>query len=158
MLLTIIAIILMLIGLAGVLVPFLPGVPVVWLGFWLFAYQSHWEKISLQITLIFLALTVLSVILEFALPLMGAKKYRASKQGLIGAALGLLIGPFVGGPFGLIIGPLLGAIIGEFVAGKKQDQALQSGLGTFVGFMVSILLRLVLVFVMIGFFAIAILR
>ena len=158
MILAILSIILMLIGLAGVLVPFLPGVPVAWLGFWLFAYQSHWEKISLQTTLIFLALTVLSVILEFALPLLGAKKYRASKHGLIGAALGLVIGPFVAGPFGIVIGPLLGAIIGEFIAGKKQEQALQSGLGTFVGFMVSIILRLVLVLIMIGFFAVAILR
>lgn len=154
MLLLILAIILMLVGLAGVILPFLPGVPVAWVGMFLFAYQTKFEIISFRAMMIFLALTVLSVLLEFALPVLGAKKYKASSLGLLGAALGLIIGPFIFNLVGVIVGPLLGAIIGELIAGKR-DQAIQSGWGTFVGFMVSIVLRIVLVLVMFGYLIVA---
>ena len=152
MILLIVSLLLMLIGLAGVLLPFLPGVPIAWLGLFVYDYGTGFDVLPQYTSLVFFILTVISIALEFALPILGAKKYKASKYGLLGAALGLLIGPFVAGPVGVIVGPLLGAIIGEYIAGKKSGQAFQSGFGTFVGFMVSVVLRLVLVFVMMGYF------
>lgn len=151
MALTIVSIVLMLIGLAGVLLPFLPGVPIAWLGLFIYDYGTDFSVLPEYTSLIFFILMVLSVIMEFALPLMGAKKYKASKQGLIGAAIGLIVGPFIFSIIGVIIGPLIGAVVGEYIAGKEK-QAIPSGIGTFVGFAVSMASRMVLVLVMIGFF------
>lgn len=155
MMLLIISILIMLVGFAGVLLPFLPGVPLAWLGFFIYDYGTHFQVLPHYASLIFFILMVLSVVMEFALPILGAKKYQASKKGLIGAALGLLIGPFVFNIIGVIIGPLIGAIIGELLAGKQQ-QAFRSGLGTFIGFMISMISRMVLVLVMIGVFVVSI--
>lgn len=155
MTLLIISILIMLVGLAGVLLPFLPGVPLAWVGFFIYDYGTNFEVLPHYASLIFFILMVLSVIMEFALPILGAKKYQASKKGLVGAALGLLIGPFVFNIVGVIIGPLIGAIIGELLAGKQQ-QAFRSGLGTFIGFMISMISRMVLVLVMVGVFAVAV--
>lgn len=155
MTLLIISILIMLVGLAGVLLPFLPGVPLAWLGFFIYDYGTHFQVLPHYASLIFFILMVLSVVMEFALPIIGAKKYQASKQGLIGAALGLLIGPFIFNIIGVIIGPLIGAVIGELLAGKQQ-QAFRSGLGTFIGFMISMISRMVLVLVMVGVFFVSI--
>ena len=151
MTLLIIVILLMIIGLAGVLLPFLPGVPLAWLGFFIYAYSTDFKEISLTTTLVFLGLTILSILLEFALPLLGAKKYHASKHGMAGAAMGLAIGPFLLGPIGIVAGPFVGAVAGEFLNGNKKH-ALMAGGGTFVGFLLSLLLKLILTLVMIGFF------
>lgn len=150
MTLIIIGLILMLVGFAGVILPFLPGVPLTWLGLLLYAWGMHFELISGTTIVIFLVLTIASMVMEFLLPVFGAKRYQASKYGVWGAIIGLIVGPFVFNAIGIIIGPLVGAIVAELLAGKKH-QAWKSGTGVFVGFMVSIVLRVVLVLVMFGF-------
>ena len=156
MILLVVSILIMLIGLAGVVLPIAPGVPLAWLGFFIYDYGTHFAVVPHYASLVFLILMILSVVMEFALPIFTAKKLNASKNGLIGAVVGLFVGPFIFSFFGVIIGPLLGAIIGELIAGK-QSQAFRSGLGTFIGFMISMALRTVLVLVMIGFFFVSIL-
>ena|SRR3989344_5825592 len=148
--LVILGIVLLVIGLIGVLAPFLPGVPLAWLGMMLYAYGTHFRIISKTAVLVFFVLSVLSIALEFILPLLGAKSYKASKQGMIGAMIGLIVGPILFNVVGLILGPLVGAIIGEFLAGKHKDP-LKAGWGVFVGFMLSLVLKFVLVLTMIGY-------
>ena len=152
--LLIVSIVFMLIGLAGVLLPFVPGVPLAWLGLFIYAYGTDFTTVSLQTVLIFLGLTIASVLLEFALPLLGAKKYKASKHGILGAAIGLLVGPLLFNVFGLVVGPFVGAVAGEYLGGHHKH-ALQSGTGTFIGFMLSLALKFVLTLVIIGYFVFA---
>lgn len=147
----ILAIVLMAVGLAGVVLPFVPGVPLVWLGLFIFASATGFKTISLVTVLIFLVLTIALTVLDFLAPLWGAKKYQASKCGMIGAFLGAIAGIFIFGVWGIISGPFLGAFVGELIAGQSKKQAFKSALGTFLGFLIGTLVRLIVVLIMFGF-------
>jgi len=147
----ILSIVLMVVGLAGVVLPFVPGVPLVWLGLFIFASATGFKTISLLVVIIFLILTVALTALDFLAPMWGAKKYRASKWGVIGSFLGAIVGIFTLGVWGIIIGPFLGALVGELIAGRGKKQAFKSALGALVGFLVGTLVRLIVVLIMFGF-------
>jgi uncharacterized protein YqgC (DUF456 family) len=151
----IICAVLILIGLAGVIMPYLPGVPVAWLGLFIYAIGTDWERLSVTTVVVFGAITVLALLVDFIAPLLGAKKYKASKWGIIGASIGLFLGIIIFQIWGIILGPLLGALIGELIAGKSTDIAFKSALGTFIGFIFGTLMKLVLVLVMAGFFIVS---
>ena len=148
---TIFAFIFVLLGLAGVIAPFLPGAPLAWVGLFIYAFAFSFEKISLTTLFIFLALTLASFVLDFAAPLLGAKKYKASKYSILGASLGLVFGIMTLGPVGIIAGPFLGALIGEIMAGKKFELALKPALGALAGILINSLLKIILVLTMLGF-------
>jgi uncharacterized protein YqgC (DUF456 family) len=144
--------ILLVAGLGGAIVPALPGVPLAWLGLFIYALATGFERISIAAIVVFFVLMLFTLILDITAPLLGAKKYRASKFGIIGAFLGFVVGIFVLGLWGIILGPLLGAFLGELIARGKPKQALGSALGTFLGFIAGTLFKTVLVLVMVGFF------
>ncbi len=154
----IISAILMLIGLAGVVLPILPGLPVAWVGLFIFAYGTGFQYLSPQTVLIFLGLTIASMFLEFILPLIGAKYYHASKYGIIGATVGMFIGPFAIGPLGIVIGPLVGAIVGEYYRHRQSKQALKSGFGVFAGFIFAMIVKLGISLSMLAIFAMALFK
>lgn len=99
--------ILLIVGLLGVILPVLPGIPLAWLGLFIYAIGTGFERISITTIVIFFIVTVLMLVLDFIAPMVGAKKYRASKIGIFGAFLGFIAGIFVLGFWGLILGPLL---------------------------------------------------
>lgn len=148
----ILAILFMIAGLLGVILPFLPGVALAWFGLCLYAIATGFETISLTIVLVFLGLTIIVLSLDFLAPLIGAKKYKASKLGVLCAFIGSVIGIITMGPLGIILGPVIGAFIGELIAKKERKQAFNSALGVVVGLFLGILLRLVIVLIIIGFF------
>lgn len=138
-------------GLLGVILPFLPAVPLAWLGILIFAISTNFEKISLVAVLVFLGLMVLTFVLDFVAPMIGAKKYKASKQGILGAFLGSVFGIFFFGFLGIIIGPFVGAALGELVAKRDSEYALKSAFGAFVGFLFGSLIKIILILIMAGF-------
>ncbi len=150
-LLFIFSLVIMFVSLAGVVLPFLPGAPLAWFGILIFAVGTRFEKISLVSIIVFLCLTMLTWVLDFIIPLIGAKKYKASRYGILGASLGFLLGTFIFGPMGIIIGPLLGAVAGELLAKRPPGQAAKSAWGTFLGFLASSLIKITLIFIMMGF-------
>ncbi len=143
---------LLLIGLAGIFLPFLPGVPLAWLGIFIYAYAKDFTPISLKTVLIFLGLTAFTLVVDFAAPMIGAKRYHASKFGVLGSSLGLLLGLIILGPIGIIAGPFVGALLGELIAGRKSQEAIHSATGALIGFLAGSLIKLIIVLVMIGFF------
>jgi hypothetical protein len=149
-LIIVISSILMIAGVAGVILPFLPGVLLVWLGFFIYAAATSFESISLVSVLVFLVLSIIASSLDLLAPVVGAKKYKAGKEGIIGAFLGSLVGVAIFGFWGVILGPAIGAVLGEFVS--KRNLSFVPVLGTVFGFFASIIIRLVLSFVIIGFF------
>ncbi len=149
--LAIISSFIILLGLAGIILPFVPDILLSWFGFFVFGFGSGFELISLNTILIFLGLSLLVFIFDFLAPIIGAKRYQASKLGLAGASLGLFLGIVLFGPFGIILGPLLGTLAGEFLAEKELCQVFKSAKGIIFGFLLAVVLKIVLIFVMFGF-------
>ena len=144
--------ILMLVGLAGVILPFLPGVPLAWAGLFIYALVTGFDKISVPTVVIFFILMLLTLALDFLAPMLGAGKYRAGKWGIAGVFIGFIVGIFVFGPWGLILGPFLGALVGELIGKRNAGQAIKAAFGAVIGFLAGNLLKIVLIFVMLGFF------
>ena len=144
--------ILILVGLVGIFAPILPGIPIAWLGFFIYAIGTGFERISILTVVIFFVLMALILLLDLLAPALGAKKYKASKFGMLGAFLGSIIGLIAFGFLGIILGPIIGAFIFELIAKRKPDIAFKAALGTFVGFIVGALVKLVYILIMAGFF------
>ncbi len=141
----------LLLGLLGIFLPILPSITLAWLGFLLFAYATAFAAITLKLVLVFLGLTVLVMILDVVAPMIGAKKYRASKYGIAGSFFGLILGIMFLGPIGILLGPFAGAFLGEYLGGRKPEEAVQSAKGTIIGFLAGSLVKIALVLVMLGF-------
>jgi len=150
--LTIFTFLLLGVGLLGVFVPFLPGVPLAWFAVFLYALLTDFATISLTTVLILLGVTLLTVVVDIIAPLIGAKRHHATRHGLLGASIGFFLGMFLFPPVGIIIGPFAGAFVGEVMGGKKAGRALESARGTFIGFLAGVIFKIVAVLVIAGFF------
>jgi uncharacterized protein YqgC (DUF456 family) len=142
--LAIIGLILVLVGFAGSILPVIPGPPISWIGFLLLRWTDyiHRGAEGYRNTLwILLFFVVLVTILDYAVPVLGTKKYGGSKRGVWGATLGVVAGLFFGPP-GIILGPFLGAYLGEISGGKKDREALRAAWGSFVGFLMGVGMKL----------------
>ncbi len=152
---TIIFIIVLLImfgGLSGVILPVIPSTPLIWLGIFIYAVCDRFESISWLLLLIFAVLTIISVVLDYFGGVIGAKKFGATKWGIIGSIFGCIGGFITGGIIGIIIGPFLGAVLLELVFGKDLRGAFKSGVGTLVGFIGGAITKLAIGVIMIGIF------
>ena len=129
-------------GLIGCILPVIPGPSISFLSLIILSYAKNWEPFSSTFLIIMTGLTILVTILDYVVSAGGAKKYGASKSGVVGAVTGMLIGVFMFPPWGMIMGALIGAFAGELLAGKKGRKALQVGFGVFVGIMVGTGLKL----------------
>ncbi len=148
------SVVLVMIGLAGLILPALPGLPLVFAGMLLAAWAGGFEVIG-WVTLVVLGLlTLLSVGVDIFATLVGAKRVGASRKALIGAVLGTVVGIFFG-PLGILIGPFVGALLGELWHGRVLGQAARVGLGTWLGILLGTVLKLGLAFTMLGLFAFA---
>ena len=99
-------------------------------------------------------LAALAWVLEYVAGLLGARKAGASREALIGAAAGTVAGLFMG-LVGVLFMPLVGAAIGEFMARRDHGQALRVGTATWLGLMVGMVAKVVLAFMMVGIFIVA---
>ena len=152
----VLAALLMLGGLAGAVLPALPGIPMVFGGIWLAAAVDGYRHLGWWWLLIIGVLGTIGVVVDFVAGMLGAKRVGASARALWGAALGTLVGMFFGIP-GLLFGPFLGALGGELASGTSVLRSAHVGIGTWVGLLVGTLVKLVISFVMIGLFGVAML-
>ena len=134
---------LQLVGLIGCVLPWLAGPPLNFVGLILLSIAKGWKPFSPTFLVVMGGLTVLTMVLDYAMPLAGARRFGASKRGFWGAVIGMLVGAFVFPPFGLILGAFVGAVIGELSAGKDESSALRAGWGVFVGTMAAMAVKLV---------------
>lgn len=149
----IVAAVLVLVGLAGVVLPALPGLPVVFAGLLLAAWAGGFEQIHVATLVVLGLLTLLSFGVDFWATAHGARRVGASRKALVGAVLGTFAGLFVFPPFGLFVGPFAGALLGELLHGREWRKAAKVGFGTWLGIVLSIVLKLGLAFAMLGLFA-----
>lgn len=153
---TILAIILSLAGVAGSVLPVLPGIPLIFIGVFIYALVDGFHQVSLLMVLIYGLLAVLALGLDYLAQAYGAKRFGASKWGIVGAIVGVLLG-FTFGLIGIIVLPFVGALIGELLTGKTHRQAIKAGLGSVIGFLGGAWLKFVLGLVMAIVFIIKIL-
>ena len=130
----------MIAGLAGCVLPFLPGPPIAYLGL----VFLHYTPTQLIIWLLIVAVVQ---VLDYFTPMLGSKYSGGSKWGNWGCIIGTLVG-LLFLPWGVILGPFLGAVIGELLGNKEFSQALKSGVGSLIGFILGTLLK----FVVCGYF------
>lgn len=144
----------MLAGIAGSLLPALPGLPVSWIGLLLLYFvkgieTDYWV---LGTTLI---VATLILIADYIIPAQGTKRFGGSQYGIWGTNIGMIIGFFIPVPFGFIIGAFVGALIGELIYNRENtERALKAATGSFVGFLASTFLKTVAAVVYLGLFLI----
>lgn len=141
-------------GLAGTVVPILPGVPLVFAGMWLAAATDHYQHVGTFTLIILGALTVFALLIDFVASIAGARRVGATRRAIWGASIGMLVGIFFGLP-GLLLGPFVGALIGELSSGSTMHQATRVGIGTWIGLLFGTLAKIALCFTMLGVFALA---
>lgn len=146
--------VLVVVGIAGTVLPALPGLPLVFAGMLLASWASDFEKVGWVMLVVLGLLTALSMGIDFAATAMGAKRVGASKLAIIGS----IIGTFAGLAFGLVgvfVGPFVGALVGELIHTRQLAQATKVGIGTWIGIIVGTVLKFGLAFAMVGLFALA---
>ena len=149
--LLILAILLVIVGLAGTVLPALPGVPLIFGGLLLIAYLDDFSKVGVVTLVILGVLAVIAFGVDYVAAMMGAKRAGASRLAVIGATLGTIGGLFFGF-VGIIIGPFAGAAVGEFIARKDALQAGKVGFATWLGIVIGTAAKLGIAFLMIGLF------
>lgn len=145
---------LILVGLAGTILPALPGVPLVFAGMFIAAWAGDFVHIGWPTLTILGILCILAVLIDFIAGVLGAKKVGASRWALIGAAIGTVVGLFAG-IVGLLLGPFIGALLGELIAGSNLRRSTIVGVGAWLGFLFGTLAKIALCFTMLGVFALA---
>lgn len=126
-------------GLAGCLLPVLPGPPLAYAGVLLLHLTERVQYSAAQL-LVWLGIVVVVQVLDYVVPVLGSKYSGGSKWGNRGCLVGTVVGLFFM-PWGIIVGPFLGAFIGELLDGRETMQALKSGFGSLVGFLVGTVLK-----------------
>ncbi len=131
------------IGLIGCFLPILPGPPLSFIGL-IFLDLTEKSPFSAEMLWTWAAITIVVTALDYIVPVVGTKRYGGSKRGVWGSTIGLIIGLFMFPPFGIIIGPFVGAFIGELSSGKTtNERALRAALGSFIGFLVGTIFKLI---------------
>jgi len=138
-------------GLAGTVLPALPGTALVLAGIALGAWIDDFTRVGPWALGAVAAMAVLAWVLDYVAALLGARRAGASRQALIGAALGTVVGLFMG-LVGVLFMPLVGAAAGEYLAQRDQRQAMRVGVATWLGLLAGLLAKVVLAFMMIGVF------
>jgi uncharacterized protein len=137
----IIGLLVAIIGLIGCVIPAIPGPPLNFLSLVILELGIK-DAFSAEFYITWGIITVVVTILDYILPVIGARAYRSSKYGIWGSVIGMILGIVFFPPFGMIIGLFLGAVIGELIAGKEHLEALKVGTATFVASILMILAKL----------------
>lgn len=142
------------IGLAGAVLPALPGVPLVFAGLWLGAWIDDYSRVGVPTLVVLGVLVVIAVLIDFLASALGAQRVGASRQAIWGSVLGTMVGLFFGLP-GIILGPFVGAVVGELSARSGVSQAANVGLATWLGLLFGTIAKLALSLAMLGIFLFA---
>ena len=141
-------------GLAGAVLPVLPGAALVLAGTVLGAWIDDFQRVGGWTIGVLVALALLSWGLDYVAAVLGAKKAGASKQALLGAAVGTVAGLFLGF-VGVLVLPFVGAAVGEYLARRDHRGAVRVGVATGLGLVIALVAKVVIAFVMIGVFVVA---
>jgi uncharacterized protein YqgC (DUF456 family) len=136
-------------GLAGLVLPALPGAPLLFGGFFLAAWIEDFAYLGTGTLITLGVLAGLTFVVDFAAGAFGARRYGASGRAVLGATIGAVVGIFFG-LVGVLIGPFVGAVIGELSVRRDLPAAGRAGLGATLGLAIGTAAKLALGFTMLG--------
>lgn len=131
-------------GIAGCVLPILPGAPLGYAGLLLLHFTGRADFSMTQLVTWLIIVVILQVV-DFITPLLGSKYTGGSEFGNRGCVAGTLIGMFFL-PWGIIVGPFFGAVAGEMLGGSDLSHAIRAGIGSLIGFLVGTLLKVIVCF------------
>ena len=152
----ILAALLVVAGFAGVVLPVLPGAPLVFAGLVVAAWAENFQYVGVWTLVVIGVLMGLTYVVDFVAGIAGVKRVGASKWAVWGAAIGTVVGVFFGIP-GILLGPFVGAVAGELFARRSLEkqslaQAGRAGVGAWIGFIIGTLGKLAILCTMVGVF------
>lgn len=150
----ILAVVLVIAGFAGSILPVMPGVPMVLIGLLLMAWLDGFIHVGWTTMFWLTGLAILSVIIDFLATAEGARRFGAGRYAILGAALGLLVGIFFGLP-GILFGPFVGAVAGHMLSKANIDDSIRAGVGASIGVVVGTISKVVIAGIMVVWFALA---
>ncbi|HRZ43536.1 MAG TPA: DUF456 domain-containing protein [Bacteroidales bacterium] len=138
----VIGIVCIILGILGCFLPVIPGPPIAWVAMLLLQITEKENRpFTINTLVIWGAVVIIVTVLDYVVPIWGTKKFGGSKYGTWGSTIGLIIGLFFA-PYGIIIGPFAGAVAGELIGGMSSKQAFRAGVGSFLGFLTGVFLKL----------------
>jgi uncharacterized protein YqgC (DUF456 family) len=143
-----------LLGLAGIVLPLLPGIPLIFGGLWLFAWLDDFSRVSVTTVVVLAVMAVIAWLVDYIAAAFGVRRAGASGLAVIGAAIGAVIG-IAAGLVGVVIGPIVGAVIGEWLARRNHVQAARAGIAAGLGFILAVAAKIGIAFTMLGVFTVA---
>jgi len=153
-LLALLGVLALVVGLAGLLLPAIPGMPLLFAGAVLLAWAEGFTRIGYFTLGVIAALALLGSAIDYAASVLGARHGGASRWGLLGAVAGLIVGLPFGLP-GLILGPALGAVLLEYARDREFRQAARAGAGVFLGFVIGTVAKYAVAAAIIGLLVLA---
>jgi hypothetical protein len=153
LLLWLLAALLIVAGFAGLILPALPGIPLIYAGLVVLAWSENFAYVGWITLGVLGVLALLSYGVDLLAASLGAKRFGASPRAVWGAALGALVGLFFG-LVGIVLGPFVGAVIGEFSGRSTAREAIHAGIGATLGLVFGALLKIALAFTMLGVFVV----
>lgn len=153
-LLWVLASLLVVVGLAGIVFPALPGTVLIFAGLLLAAWADGFTRVGVWPLILIGLIGAASYTVDFVAAAMGAQHIGASRRAVIGAALGTLLGLPLGLP-GIIFGPLVGAIAGELSVHRDVKRAGRVGMAAWIGFLIGSVVKIALAFSMVAIFIVA---
>jgi uncharacterized protein YqgC (DUF456 family) len=143
-----------LLGLAGIVLPLLPGTPLLFSGLWLLAWIDDFSRVSVTTVAVLAAMAILAWLVDYIAAAFGVRRAGASQLAVVGAAIGAVVG-IAGGIIGVVVGPVVGAVIGEWLARHDRLQAARAGIAAGFGFILAVAAKIGIAFTMLGIFAVA---
>lgn len=153
-LLWIVGVALVLVGLAGIVLPALPGTILIFAGLLLAAWANGFTAVGSGPLILIGVIAAVSYAVDLVAAAAGAQRIGSSRRAVVGAALGTLLGLFFGLP-GVLFGPLAGALVAEWTVHRDVRRAGRAGLGAWIGFLVGTGVKIALAFSMIAIFILA---
>jgi uncharacterized protein YqgC (DUF456 family) len=138
-------------GMAGLILPVLPGPLLLFIGLVLAAWAEDFSHVGGMTITVLALIALLAHVIDFIAGVLGARKFGAHRRALIGGAIGAVLGIFFGF-IGIILGPFIGAVLGQLSASSDLKTAGRAGLGTWIGLILGTAVKIALGFTMIGVF------
>jgi uncharacterized protein len=150
----VLAVLLVVSGLAGVVLPGLPGTILIFAGLWLAAWVDDFRRVGTGTLVLLGFMTAASYTVDMVMMALGMKRLGATRRAMIGATLGMMLGLFFGLP-GLIVGPFAGAVAGELTADRDLGRAGRAGVAAWIGVLIGTAAKVGLALAMVGIFLVA---